>query len=130
MAKLKITPAAAVGRLKELATIPADQLIVVAQNGTKVKAAVADLTALAKNIPAKDAALLTEAQKAAEASPKQWRNYFYIAVGGEVVFIPLIFLLTGFWSPRRARRAEREHEEFVELELAKLSSDRPTPAGR
>jgi MFS transporter, ACS family, D-galactonate transporter len=58
--------------------------------------------------------------KAAEDSPKQWQHYFWIAVGGEVVFIPLIFLLVGFWSPRRARQAEQEHEAMVERELARL----------
>ena len=64
--------------------------------------------------------LLQKVQKAAEDSPKQWRNYFWIAVGGEIVFIPLIFLLAGAWSPRRARQIEREHEERVAAELAKL----------
>jgi MFS family permease len=58
--------------------------------------------------------------KAASDSPKQWRNYFWIAVGGEIVFIPLIFLLAGFWSPRKAKEAEQEHEAMVEGELAKL----------
>jgi len=50
--------------------------------------------------------VLASAQKAAGDSPKQWRNYFWIAVGGEIVFIPLIWLLTGFWSPKRAKKAE------------------------
>jgi hypothetical protein len=58
--------------------------------------------------------------KAAADSPKQWRNYFWIAVGGQIVFIPLIFLLTGFWSPKKAREAEEEHEAMVERELANL----------
>jgi ACS family D-galactonate transporter-like MFS transporter len=60
--------------------------------------------------------------KAATDSPKQWRNYYWIAVGGEIVFIPLIFLLTGFWSPAKARREEEEHRAMVERELAKLHS--------
>jgi MFS family permease len=59
---------------------------------------------------------------AAARSPKQWQHYFWIAVGGEVVFIPLIFLLVGFWSPRRAKQAEQEHEAMVERELARLRS--------
>ncbi len=58
--------------------------------------------------------------KAAKDSPKQWRNYFWMAVGGEIVFIPLIFLLAGYWSPKRARKEEQEHEAMVERELAKL----------
>jgi MFS family permease len=59
-------------------------------------------------------------QQAAADSPKQWRNYFWIAVGGEVVFIPMIFLLVGVWSPKRARKLEEEHEAMVQAELAKL----------
>jgi hypothetical protein len=37
------------------------------------------------------------------------------------VFIPFVFLLTGRWSPRRAREDELEHERLVEGELAQLS---------
>ena len=64
--------------------------------------------------------ILTKVQKAAADSPKQWRNYYWIAVGGQIVFIPLIFLLTGYWSPKRARQAEEEHEQMVQRELARL----------
>ena len=61
-------------------------------------------------------------QKAAADSPKQWQHYFWVAVGGEIVFIPLIFLMAGYWSTRRAKQAEDEHEQLVESELAKLGS--------
>ena len=37
------------------------------------------------------------------------------------MFIPLIWLLTGFWSPKKAKQKEQEHEAWVEAELAKLS---------
>jgi MFS transporter, ACS family, D-galactonate transporter len=120
VAKLHVTPAAAVARLQDLATIAPADLQTVQKSGPKVASAAADLTALGKNITKSDAALLGQAQKASAASPKQWRNYFWIAVGGEVVFIPLIFLLTGFWSPGRARREEQQHEAQVERELAEL----------
>jgi hypothetical protein len=63
-------------------------------------------------------------EKAAADSPKQWRNYYWIAVGGEVVFIPLIFLLTGAWSPSAARRKEEEHEAMVAKELEKLQAEK------
>jgi DNA-binding transcriptional MerR regulator len=112
---------AAEAALKDLATIPPAQLQLLQTSGSKVATAQAQLVALGK-IPAKDVATLKQAQKASAASPKQWRNYFWIAVGGEVVFIPLIFLLTGYWSPRRARKQEQEHEAWVEAELAKLGS--------
>ena len=117
--KLGISPADAQARLQELSTIPIPQLQLLQTSGPRVLAAQSQLQALGK-VPPSALATLKDAQNAANDSPKQWRNYFWIAVGGEVVFIPLIFLLAGFWSPKRAREAEREHEEMVERELAKL----------
>jgi ACS family D-galactonate transporter-like MFS transporter len=60
--------------------------------------------------------------KAAENSPGQWKTYFFIGVGGQIVFIPLIFIMAGFWSPRKAREAEREHEAMVEAEMARMQT--------
>ena len=117
--KLGISSADALARLQELATIPSDQLVLAAQNSaalTKAEAALKDLG----SIPAADLAVLQEAGAAAEESPSQWQHYFWIAVGGQVVFIPMIFLMAGYWSAKRARDKEREHEAFVEAELAKL----------
>jgi len=148
VSKLGVTQADAIARLTELKTIPIPQLLllqtsgrqvtaaqtaltaaskippaqlaVLSASGAKVAAGKAQLEALAK-IPASDLGILKSAQKAAADSPKQWQHYFWIAVGGEVVFIPLIWLLTGFWSPKKAKEAEEEHERMVEEELAKLS---------
>ena len=114
-----VSPVEAVKTLQALTAIPAPQLILVSSSGQKVLDAQASLVALGK-VPAADLAVLQEAAKAAEASPKQWRNYFWIAVGGEIVFIPLIFLLVGYWSPKRARQQEAEHEAMLDAELAKL----------
>lgn len=119
VSKLHVSPTDAIARLRDLAAIPTNQLILLQQDGKKVAAATAALKGLAK-VPPADLAILQQAKSAAQASPNQWRNYYWIAVGGEVVFIPLIFLLTGFWSPARARRQEREHEEWVQAELARL----------
>jgi ACS family D-galactonate transporter-like MFS transporter len=117
--KLGISATAAVASLKDLATIPPAQLQLAGKDGAQIQTASTALKALGA-IPKSDIALLTKVQKAAADSPKQWRNYYWIAVGGEVVFIPMIFLLTGAWSPGRARREEEEHEAMVERELAKL----------
>ena len=146
--KLGISQADAVARLTELKTIPIPQLLLLQTSGAKVTAAQTQLTAASKipaaqlavlqasgakvaagqaqlvalgKVPASDIALLKDAQAASAKSPKQWQHYFWIAVGGEVVFIPLIFLLTGFWSPKKAREKEEEHERWVEAELAKLA---------
>ena len=142
VAALHITPAQAVARLAELKTIPVSQLLVLQSSGTKVVQAGAALTALSK-VPAADLAFLNtygtalqdakvqaalrylqtnapSVQSAAKHSPGQWRDYFWIAVGGEIAFIPLVFVMAGYWDPRRARRYEREHEAWLEAELAKL----------
>ncbi|HEY5334920.1 MAG TPA: hypothetical protein VIJ71_02730, partial [Mycobacteriales bacterium] len=62
----------------------------------------------------------TQVAKAAADSPAQWRNYFWVAIGGEIVFLPLVFLMAGFWDPRKAKEAEDEHHAMVTAELAKL----------
>jgi hypothetical protein len=131
---LGVSAADAQARLQDLATVPVRDLVLLQQSGQKVVDAQGALVALGK-VPAQDTAFLTkyaslsepkvqkileDVSAAAEKSPKQWRNYFWIAVAGEIVFIPLIFLLAGYWSPRRARRAEQEHEAMVERELARL----------
>ncbi|MGB9183585.1 MAG: MFS transporter [Solirubrobacteraceae bacterium] len=59
-------------------------------------------------------------QKAAKDSPKQWQTFFFVAVAGEVVFIPLILLMAGYWDPRAAKRAEAEHDAWLEAEMRKL----------
>jgi ACS family D-galactonate transporter-like MFS transporter len=86
----------------------------------------ANLAALVKPTPVLTSALTTLAKDgpavsdAAARSPHQWRTFFLIGAGGELVFIPMIWLLTGFWDPRRARRAEAEHDAWLEEELTKL----------
>ena len=114
VAKLHVTPQQAVAQLKALGAVPAADLAVLKKYGPPLQdpQVQSDLKFLAANGE--------EVQKAAAESPKQWQHYFWVAVGGEIVFIPLIFLMAGYWSAARARRAEEEHERWVEAELAKL----------
>jgi MFS transporter, ACS family, D-galactonate transporter len=81
------------------------------------------LTALSQ-VPKADLAYLqahgTDVVNAAAAAPGQWKNWWWICVGGEVVFIPLILLMAGRWSPRRAREDAEAHERLVQQEMAKL----------
>jgi ACS family D-galactonate transporter-like MFS transporter len=119
-AKLGVSAAEAQTRLQALAAIPPASLLLLQSDGAKIQAAQASLVSLGK-VPKADLTLLSKTAKAAADSPKQWRSYFWIAVGGEIVFIPLIFLLTGAWSPRTARRRQEEHDALVEAEMAKLS---------
>jgi MFS family permease len=85
--------------------------------------ATARLVALSK-VPPADLAFLkthgTQVQEAAAAAPGQWKNWWWVCVGGEIVFIPLILLMAGRWSPRRAREDAEEHDRLVQQEMAKL----------
>jgi Major Facilitator Superfamily len=53
-------------------------------------------------------------------SPKQWQHWFWVCVGGMVLFIPTIFLTKGRWSPSGARKDEEEHAKGVAKELGQL----------
>jgi MFS family permease len=58
--------------------------------------------------------------KAAEDNPHQWQTWWWVCVAGQLVFLPFVFVLTGRWSPRRAKQDEVEHEQRVAEELAAL----------
>ena len=143
MAGLKITQAEAIAKLQALAAVPAADLIFLATNAPGVLDAVAKLTALSK-VPAADLTFLgtygpqlqdpkvlaqldylqKEApgvQRAVKDSPIQWQRWWWICLGGQIVFLPFIWLLTGRWSPRKAREDAEAHAEAVNRELAALS---------
>jgi hypothetical protein len=92
-----VGPAAATARLTALATVPRADLAFLSAHGTQVATAAA-------------------------AAPGQWKNWWWVCVGGEVVFLPLILLMAGRWNPRRAREDAEEHERNVQQELAALRS--------
>jgi MFS family permease len=78
------------------------------------------------SVPKADLAFLqahgSQVQDAARVAPGQWKNWWWICVGAEAVFLPLILLMAGRWSPRRARRDVEEHERAMEKELAALNA--------
>ena len=63
-------------------------------------------------------------QKAAADGPGQWRDWWWICVGGQVLFVPFVFLMAGRWSPKRAREDAERHQEAVDRELAALATER------
>jgi MFS transporter, ACS family, D-galactonate transporter len=88
----------------------------------------AQFAALSAPTPALTAALGVLAKQgptvknASTRSPKQWRTFFLIGAAGELVFIPLILLMAGYWDPRKAKRAAEEHDAWLNAEMAKLGS--------
>jgi hypothetical protein len=57
---------------------------------------------------------------AASQAGGQWKDWWWVCVGGQIVFLPLILLMAGRWSPRRAREDAQEHERKVQAELAAI----------
>ncbi|MGH2927729.1 MAG: MFS transporter, partial [Solirubrobacteraceae bacterium] len=66
------------------------------------------------------ASQLHQVLAASAAAPSEWQHWWWVCVGGEVLFIPLVLFMAGRWSPRRARLDEIEHNARVEEELARL----------
>ncbi|HEY4929479.1 MAG TPA: MFS transporter [Acidimicrobiales bacterium] len=63
---------------------------------------------------------LNDLLKGVGQSPKQWQNWFWVCLGGMVLFIPSIWLNRGRWSPARAREDEKKHDADVEAEFKQL----------
>lgn len=125
-AKFGISSAAALARLQAVARVPRADIVFLATNGPTVQRAAAQLRSLTA-IPSSEVAYLSangaKVAKAQKDNPGQWQTYWWICFGGQVLFLPFIFLLTGPWSPRRARKEEHDHDAFVERELARLHAE-------
>jgi MFS family permease len=91
----KISPVAATGRLVALSKVPQADLQFLGAHGKDVAAA-------------------------AVAAPGQWKTWWWVCVGGEVVFIPFVLVMAGRWRPRKARQDAEEHDLKVQEEMASL----------
>ena len=138
---LNVTAAEAQAKFAAVGAIPGADLIFLGSNGPGVQRAADQLTALSK-VPPADLAFLAKYQgladpavveqltylqdnapivlQAAKDSPKQWQRWWWVCLGGQILFLPFIFLLVGRWSPRKARQDAQAHAEAVNRELAAL----------
>jgi ACS family D-galactonate transporter-like MFS transporter len=86
------------------------------------------LTDANEAIPADDLAYLsahgTEVAQAQEDNPGQWQRWWWVCVAAQVLFLPFVFVMTGRWSPKKAKQDELEHERLVQAELAALEAGR------
>jgi hypothetical protein len=96
------------------AAIPASDLALINKYGNVLKSAQAGIP------PAE----LAKLQKASHDTPKQWQHWWWVCFIGQIVFLPFIFLLTGRWSSRRAKKDEQEHEEMIAREMEALGITR------
>ena len=70
----------------------------------------------------------TQVQQAAAKNPSEWQHWWWVCIGGEVLFIPFIFVMAGRWSPRKAREDIEAHEQMITEELAELGQASQSPA--
>jgi MFS family permease len=93
--------------------------------GLTFREATADLIA-ASRIPAADRKFLSthgrEVLAARAAAPKEWQRWWYVCVGGELLFLPTIFLLVGRWRRSSAIRDAEAHDRIVTEEFEELAS--------
>jgi MFS family permease len=61
-------------------------------------------------------------QSASASNPAEWQTWWWVCLGGQVVFVPFIFVMAGRWRPRRATRDLAEHNERVARELASIQA--------
>jgi MFS family permease len=71
---------------------------------------------------------LTRLEPTRYTAPREWQHWLWICFGCTLFFVPFVFVMRGRWSPRRAHRDEREHEEFIEQQLAQVRREM-APAG-
>ena len=114
---LGVDPGTALQRLIDLAGADPEALQAGAQYGE-------DLTAASEAFSEEQLSYLEangpDVAEAAEENPGQWQTWWWVCVGGQVLFLPFIFVMAGRWSPRKAREDEQAHEEAVQRELAAL----------
>jgi hypothetical protein len=82
-----------------------------------------DVASVKANSPNDLYPLLLAAEKlvpAQQKSPNEWKNWWWVSFGGQVVFLVLVFFMKGRWSPRAAKRDFDEYELKIEEEIRRL----------
>jgi MFS family permease len=92
------------------------ELKAIAPYGAQLKTFTPDAVAALTYIKAN----LAQVKAAAAAEPGQFRNWYWVCVAGQILFLPFIFIMKGRWSPRKAKQDADEHEAKVQAELAAL----------
>jgi MFS family permease len=63
-----------------------------------------------------------DVSKAQADSPGQWQDWFLICALGQLFFIPMVFVLKGHWSPKKAADEAAAHEAAVDAELRRMTT--------
>ena len=100
------------------------------QEGKPVSAA--QIASVGQNSPELASYLVAEKKvvPAQKAAPKEWKRWWWVCLGGQVVLLVMVFVMRGPWSPAVARRELEEHDRLVALELDRLRGEElAEPAG-
>ena len=62
--------------------------------------------------------------QAENQAPGQWETWWWVCAAGQVVFLPLVFFMAGYWLPRKAHQEAEEHEREVDRQMDSLSGSR------
>ncbi|HEV2638947.1 MAG TPA: MFS transporter [Actinocrinis sp.] len=62
----------------------------------------------------------TSVSQASKDNPRDWRNWWWVCLAGQLLFIPFVFGMAGRWSPRRAKDDFDEYERIVAEQTAAL----------
>ena len=63
-------------------------------------------------------------QAKSDKAAAEWQHWLWLCFGGIAAFLPLIFVLKGRWSPKKAREDEEVHRRLVEEELVRLQAEK------
>ncbi|WP_327654152.1 MFS transporter [Streptomyces sp. NBC_00483] len=64
-----------------------------------------------------------EVEQATADTPGQWQAWWWVCLGGQALFLPFVFVMSGRWRPRDARRDLSDHEEAVARQLSEMHSE-------
>ncbi|MEV7405314.1 MFS transporter [Streptomyces sp. NPDC091267] len=63
-----------------------------------------------------------EVLQAGADNPGKWQIWWWVCLGGQVLFLPFVFVMAGRWRPRDARRDLQLHEEAVARQVEEMKA--------
>ncbi|MCU1599487.1 MAG: transporter [Frankiales bacterium] len=64
----------------------------------------------------------SQVSSAQSDAPGQWQNWFLVCALGQLFFIPMVFVLRGPWSTRKAREESDAREAALDAELRRMAA--------
>jgi MFS family permease len=62
-------------------------------------------------------------QAAQAETGRQWQHWYWVCFAGALLFLPLMLVMRGRWSPAKAKADAEAHEAEVQTAIAALSSE-------